>query len=248
MAAGPVLEEFGLKSVALAFGVQGIRHPLLGIASGNVFGQKATEERIAGVLGSGGEQTGVTLVLHHAELFQKEGLELHPLVQSEVVKDEDDGLSARFDHGSHLRIQDLVGKHARRILGMQPIGIDLRPPAGEQTVGLLPLMLQHGTHAFRLRTLQVVVKLNQTGEDAGPRLPGIGVCHVHRQGAELRLVFGEVAVGHQLARTQHACERRQHLARLNRLEQIVGNGLANGLFHDPLLFTLGHHNDGRGGA
>ena len=38
---------------------------------------------------------------------------------------------------------------------------------------------------------------------------------------------------------------QQDLVGIDGLDQIVGNLLADGLFHDILLFTLGHHDDGK---
>ena len=162
-----------------------------------------------------------------------------PLVVAEIIKHYQEHLLANIQQGEYLRLEYLV-RHDWVLLALHPIHIMLFHVFRKTAIGFFLLHLQHLRH-LRVGGAQLQLPAHQTLVDVNPLVPCAAVHNLHRQLLELLLVARLHGLRHYLAPVDVLLQRQQYLIGVDRLDQVVGNLLSDGLIHDVLLLTLRHH-------
>ena len=87
--------------------------------------------------------------------------------------------------------------------------------------------------------------MHQPLVDLRPVLPRAAVHDLHGYLLEVLLILALCHLGLYLAPVDVLLQRQQYLVGVDGLDEVVGNLLADGLFHDVLLLALRHHHHGQ---
>ena len=109
-------------------------------------GHKAGEDGVAGILGGGGQDAHIHILVdveHIAYLLRQHS----PLVVAEVVDNDEKYLLLVVEQRKHLALED-VGTHQRTLggSGLNPVHIVAAYKLGKSVVGLFLLHLKHLRH------------------------------------------------------------------------------------------------------
>ena len=77
-----------------------------------------------------------------------------------------------------------------------------------------------------------------------PVLPGLTIENLHGDLLEVLLVLALGYLGFNSTTVDVLLQRQQNLIGVDGLDEVVGNLLSDGLVHDILFLTLGHHDNG----
>ena len=127
---------------------------------------------------------------------------------------------------------------------LYPLHIVLLDVFGKTTVGLLLLHLQHLGH-LRVGSREFQLPAHQPLVDIGPVGPCATVHNLHGELLELLLIAALHGLGDDFLAMDVLLECQQDLVGVDRLDEVVGYLLSDGLVHDVFLLALGHH-DHRG--
>ena len=199
---------------------------------------QAGENGVSRILGGGGKNCGVKLLLH-AKPFRKQGLHHLPLVKTEIIyKDEADFLSV-VEQREDAALENLMA-HERMIVGLHPAFIFPFHKLAEIAVGVTLLheqQLAHGSVGvgqFKLPIHKLAIHLH-------PVLHSGGHVYVRRNLLKLLLIARRGLGRYKFAAVKILFERQQNLVRIHRLYKIVGNLVPYGLVHQVLLLRFGNH-------
>ena len=172
------------------------------------------------------------------------------MVQAQVVDEHHEHRrSIGLDQRGHLGLEELVRLQRQVVaLAVHPVDVVVRHEAAEELVGLVPLRAQDLRHALVAALAQLQLPAHEFGVELLPRLGGVAVAQPHAQLTELLLVVAGGLLAHQPLAFEVLLQREQDLVRVHRLDQVVADLAADGALHDALLFALGDHHDGHGGA
>ena len=111
----------------------------------------------------------------------------------------------------------------------------------ERGVCLVLLHHQQLVHV-RFRLCQLHFPENEFLVQFIPVLDGVRLVDLFRDAAEFLLIVGSGLLRHQRTGMQVLFERHENLVRIDRLDKIVGNLVADSLVHDVFLLALRNHN------
>ena len=114
---------------------------------------------------------------------------------------------------------------------------------GKAEVGFLFLHREHLGHAA-FRTAQFQFPVHEAFIDTHPVLPGLTVHDLHGYLLEVLLILVLCHLCLYFLAVNVLLQCQEYLIGIDGLDQVVGNLLADGLFHDIFLFALGHHHHG----
>ena len=139
-----------------------------------------------------------------------------------------------------------MAEQAGRLVVVQQLRVLRGPPAGEEPVGLLALVVEHGAHRLGFSAGQLAVPAQQFSVDFGPRIPIVRISDAFTQLAKPLLVAACAARTLERTLPENSGQGRQHLAGLHGLEQVVCELRPEGVRHEAFFFALGHHHHGQG--
>ena len=174
-----------------------------------------------------------------------------PLVVAEVVEYHEKHLLTVVEQGEHLLFEHLWRHHRPlRILfvGTQvghPVHIMFLDELRKAVVRILLLHLQHLRHVTVSGT-QFQFPVYKSLIHIRPVLPRLTVEDLHGDLLEVLLILTLRHLRLDLPAVDVLLQCQQDLVGVHGLDQVVGNLLADGLFHDVLLLTLRHHDHREG--
>ena len=238
------LDEGCLVEVLALLGV--FIDPKVGEHLGDEVGHEAREDGVAGVLCGGGQDAEVEVFVD-VELVGNLSLQGAPLVEAEVVDDQEENLLSAIEGREDARLED-VGAHQGALVAgpFEPSHVVFADELAEAQVGLLAL---HGEHLGHLAVggCEVLLPVGQAAIDLGPVGEGGGVADLHTYLAEILLVGGLRHFGDNLALVDVLLQGQEYLRGVDGLDEVVGNLGADGLVHDVFLLALRDHDNGYGG-
>ena len=241
------LDKWGFIQV-LAFLLVFI-HPEVREHLGDLVRHQTAEDGITGILGSR-RQDAIVQVLVNVELFADLIGEHPPLVVAEVVEHHEEHLPTLVQQGEHLALENLWRQHRTQIIGLHPMGLYVSHPIqivlpdelSEAVVRIFLLHLQHLRHAA-VRGTQFQFPVHQTLIDVCPVLPRATVLDLHGYLLEILLILALRDLRLYLPAVDILLQGQQDLVGIDGFDEVVGNLLADGLFHNVLLLALRHHDD-----
>ena len=220
--------------------------PEIGKHLGDLCRHEAGEDGVAGILGGGGEDAVVHLFVHR-EAVRKQRPHDAPLVEAEVVDEDEEDLLASVEQGEDLRLEK-VGTHQRSTgrIG-HPAHVILADELAEGTVSLPLLHDEHFLHGG-LVLLEFDLPIDEFLVDLRPVVGGEGVVDLHADATKLLLIALGGGGGDDVVLVEVLFDGEEQLVGVDRLDKVVGNPVTDSLIHDALLLALGDHDDGHGGV
>ena len=204
------------------------------------------KDRIARVLCRRRQDATVKILLFNFEQTVQHRLDHPPLVVPEIVDQKKRSLRSGVHHREHFFANQVLRHHRRIVVGLrEPVQITVFDKFGKFVVRFVLLVRENLADArigrfgeLHLPVIQLAVDLHPIGER-----PRIG--ERRRNAPELAAVIGRGLFGDQLLAVNVLFDRQQHLIRINRLDQVVGDLRSDRFVHDVLLLAFGNH-DHRG--
>ena len=217
-------------------------HPQSGEHLLNLERHQARENGVACVLRGRRQNRGAELVLRHRKQLRQQRLDALPLVVAEIVYHYQKHLLAFVQRGKNGLLEHVGTKYcvADDAAVLQPTQVAPLHELGKRRIGLLALHVQHLLHS-RIGFAQTNLPLRQRALHSLPFLQGLrGVYHVRDVRkllpvARLRLLRHDALLVHVFL------QAKQYLRGIDRLDEVVGYLLSDGLFHHALLLRFGDH-------
>ena len=166
------------------------------------------------------------------------------MVVAEVVDDNEEDLLAAVEGGEDDIGHDAVG-HQGLVAGVfcHPLQVVFLDELCKVGVGLFLLHGEHlghiaaGAGYLQLPTYKALIHFL-------PVVEGAAVLYLHRYILKRLLIVLRNNLVDDVALVDVFLERQKYLHGVDGFYEVVGDGLADGLVHDVLLFALGNHHDG----
>ena len=234
-------------------------HPELRKHLGNPVGHQTAEDGVPGVL-RGGRQDAHIHIFVYVEQFADVSRQHLPLVVSEVVYHDEEHLLPLVQNREDPVSEDIrahhravVGRRCIPILSGIPIPHQVYPfqivPGDEFGESDVSLLLLHGEHLGHLAVgiAQFQFPFHESSVYLHPVAAGTAVHHLQCNLLVVLLVSALRHLGHDILLVDVLFQREQDLARVDGLDEIVGDFRPDSLVHDVFLFALGTHHNGSSG-
>ena len=228
-------------------------HPELRKHLGNPVGHQTAEDGVPGVL-RGGRQDAHIHILVNVEQLADVSRQHLPLVVSEVVYHDEEHLLPLVQNRENPVPEDIRAHH-RAVVGRRciPIPHQVYPvqivPGDEFGESDVSLLLLHGEHFGHLAVgiAQFQFPFHESSVYLHPVAAGTAVHHLQCNLLVVLLVSALRHLGHDILLVDVLFQREQDLARVDGLDEIVGDFRPDSLVHDVFLFALGTHHNGSSG-
>ena len=161
------------------------------------------------------------------------------MVEAEIVDKDEEHLLALVEKREHRRFEDFVA-HQRVVVAAHPVVVVALHPFGEGRVGLRFLHLDQFIH-ISIGGGKLQFPIHDSSVEFGPVVESAAVIDLSGDSPEFLAVVGGGLIGHKFFGVQILLNGEENLVGVNRLNEIVGDFIADSLVHDVFLFAFRDH-------
>ncbi|OAV63451.1 hypothetical protein Barb6_03738 [Bacteroidales bacterium Barb6] len=217
-------------------------HPKVGKHRLNLHRHQSRKDSVTRILRSR-RQNAVKQILLKREVIRQQILHHPPLVKPEIINQNKKHLVPLVQQRKHLLLEKIrTHQRAFRRILHPPLIIPL-DKLPESMVSLLLLSAEQIIH-LRLTVLKLQLPVNNLLVHLHPVVIRQRIVDLHTDTPELLPVTHRSRFRYNHILVDILLDGQQQLVRIDRLDKIIRNLVADRLIHDALLLALGHHNNG----